>query len=181
MQAGLAAEKTTTDNCEVVKQVPELLLVGGVWLPESYCRVVTPFLMNYKGMATYTIPRVDVQVSGTYQNLAGAEFAANFNAPNAAVAAGLGRPLSGNAANLPVALLEPATQYGERYTQVDLRVGKLLRVSRARVLVAFDLYNALNANPIQTYNNTFVANGAWLTPTLIEPPRVAKFSVQVDF
>ena len=181
VRGGLAAEKTTTDNCEVVKKVPELSLVAGVWLPESYCRVVTPFLMNYKGLATYTVPRVDVQVSGTYQNLAGAELAANFNAPNAAVAPGLGRPLAGNAANLPVALLEPATLYGERYTQVDLRAGKLLRISRARMLVAFDLYNAFNTNPIQTYNNTFVANGSWLTPTLIEPPRVAKFSVQFDF
>jgi hypothetical protein len=181
VQGGLAAEKTTTDNCEVVEKVPELLQVGGVWLPDAYCHIATPFLMNYKGLATYIIPRVDVQVSGTYQNLAGAEFAANYNAPNAVIIPGLGRPLAGNAPNLPVNIIEPAAQYGQRYMQVDLRAGKMLTVAGARLLVAFDLYNAFNANPIQTYNNTYVANGPWLTPTLIEPPRVAKFSVQLDF
>ena len=79
-----------------------------------------------------------------------ASIAYRLNEPNAAVASGLGRTLSGNAANLPVALLEPAIEYGKRYTQVDLRAGKLLRVSRARMLVTFDLYNAFNANPMSS-------------------------------
>jgi hypothetical protein len=60
-------------------------------------------------------------------------------------------------------------------------VGKLFRAGRSRALVAFDLYNAFNANPIHTYNSTFVPNGPWLAPTGIEPPRVAKVGVQFDF
>ncbi len=178
VQGGFSSGKTTTDNCEIVAKVPEVLAPGQ---SAGFCHVATPFLTNYKGLATYTIPRVDVQVSGTYQNLGGPEFAANFNAPNAVIVPGLGRPLAGNAPNMLVNLLEPATQYGERYTQVDLRVGKVLRLAGARVLVSFDLYNALNANAIQTYNNAFVSGGAWLVPTAIESPRVAKFGVQLDF
>jgi hypothetical protein len=178
VQGGFSSGKNTTDNCEVVKKVPEVLQPGQ---SAGFCRVVTPFLTNYKGLAAYTIPRVDVQVSGTYQNLPGPEFAANFNAPNALVVPGLGRPLAGNAPNVLVNLLAPATRYGDRYTQVDLRVGKVLRLARARALVSFDLYNALNGNSIQNYNNTFVSSGAWLAPTVIESPRVAKFGVQFDF
>jgi hypothetical protein len=178
VQAGFSSGTTTTDNCEVVQRVPEVLAPGQ---SAGFCHVATPFLTNYKGLAAYTVPRVDVQVSGTFQNLPGPEFAANFNAPNALVVPGLGRPLAGNAPNLLVNLLEPATLYGERYTQVDLRIGKLFQMAGARALVSFDLYNALNANSIQTYNNGFVVNGAWLVPTAIESPRVAKFGVQLDF
>ena len=178
VQGGFASGKTTTDNCAVVQKVPEALAPGQ---SAGFCHMATPFLTSYKGLAAYTIPVVDVQVSGTYQNLAGSEFAANFNAPNAVIVPGLGRPLAGNAPNMLVNLIEPATQYGDRYTQVDLRVGKLFRVAGTRALVSFDLYNALNANPIQTYNNTFVPSGPWLAPTAIESPRVAKFGVQFDF
>ncbi len=58
---------------------------------------------------------------------------------------------------------------------------KVLRFGRTRVQVGVDLYNALNSSAIQTYNQTFIANGNWLTPTLILPARFAKISAQVDF
>lgn len=178
VQGGLSSGKTTTDNCEIVKRVPEVLPAG---LGDGSCHVATPFLTNYKGLAAYTIPRVAVQVSGTYQNLPGAEFSGNYNAPNAAVIPSLGRPLSGNAPNVLVNLLAPSSEYGERYSQVDLRVAKVLRFGKAKALVSFDLYNTINNNAIQTYNNTFIPNGTWLIPTAIESPRVAKFGLQLDF
>ena len=34
-----------------------------------------------------------------------------------------------------------------------------------RTQISVDLYNALNANPIESYNQAFIAGGAWLTPT----------------
>ena len=43
------------------------------------------------------------------------------------------------------------------------------------------LYNALNANPIETYNQAFIANGAWLVPTGILTARFAKVTAQLDF
>ena len=78
-------------------------------------------------------------------------------------------------------LVTPGTVYGDRINQLDLRVQKVLRFSRARTQVSVDLYNALNSSAIQTYNQTFIANGSWLTPTLILPARFAKISAQVDF
>jgi hypothetical protein len=32
-----------------------------------------------------------------------------------------------------------------------------------------------------TYDETFVPNGPWLTPTGIQPARYAKVSAQIDF
>ena len=56
-----------------------------------------------------------------------------------------------------------------------------MRLGRLRTQFSVDLYNALNSSAIQTYNETFIVNGAWLTPTLVLPARFAKLTAQVDF
>ena len=38
-----------------------------------------------------------------------------------------------------------------------------------------------NTDAIQSYNQTFVVNGAWLTPTGILAARFAKITAQFDF
>jgi hypothetical protein len=106
------------------------------------------------------------------------EIAANFNAPSATVAPSLGRPLSGNAANVTVNLVEPGTMYGERANQLDLQFGKTLRFGGTRAVLSVDLYNALNADAVITQNNS---NAAWQRPQAILQARFAKFGVQVDF
>ena len=70
--------------------------------------------------------------------------------------------------------------------QVDLRIGKLLRLAGMRETVSLDLYNALNSNAIQTYNQTFIptatsGSSAWLAPQVILPARFLKLTAQVDF
>ena len=107
--------------------------------------------------------------------------AANYAAPNAAVAPSLGRPLSGNAANVTVNLVEPGTLYGDRVQEIDLRVGKRLKLGRARTLLSVDVYNLLNAGAVLAYNNTFVPNGAWLQPLAIQTPRFIRFAAEVEF
>ena len=46
-------------------------------------------------MGSYTIPRVDLQVSGNFQSLAGPQILANYTATNALISPSLGRNLSG--------------------------------------------------------------------------------------
>jgi hypothetical protein len=43
------------------------------------------------------------------------------------------------------------------------------------------VYNVTNSAPVLSYNQTFVANGAWLAPTSVLQPRFMKFSAQIDF
>ena len=155
--------------------MPAYTGISSTSLLNPYCDVVPPFLTQFRGLASYTIPRVDVQVSGTMQSIPGAQLAANFSVPTATVAQSLGRPLAGNAAFATVSLVAPGSVLGDRINQLDLRVGKVLKFGRVRALVGADLYNALNSSAIQTYNQTFIAGGAWLTPTLILPARFARY------
>jgi hypothetical protein len=174
-QGGVSSGRTLMDNCEVVRQLPETL--GSQ--PLAYCRRESPYLTQVKGLAGYTIPRVDVQVTATFQNIPGQEILADYNAPNAVVAPLLGRNLSGNAANKTLALVSPMSLYGGRLNQIDVRVAKILRFGRARTQVTVDVFNALNSNAILQQNNTF--GPRWQTPTSIHEARLVKLSAQLDF
>jgi hypothetical protein len=99
-----------------------------------YCRVVEPYLTDIKGLATYTVPKIGVQVSGTWTSTPGPDLAANFVATNAYVAAGpqpLGRNLTGGT-NVTVNLIQPGTFYADRRTNLDFRVAKIFRYGRTR-------------------------------------------------
>jgi hypothetical protein len=51
-----------------------------------------------------------------------------------------------------------------------------------RTAVNFDLYNALNANPVTILNMNYSGTGAaWQQPQGILPARLIKLSVQFDF
>jgi hypothetical protein len=190
VQGGVSTGRTVLDECDIASQLPELYVsretsvvafrtVGSAAAPRSFCKTQEPFLTQVKGLASYTIPRIEVLVSATYRNNPGEMLDANFAAPNALVAPSLGRPLAGNAANVTVNLVKPGELYGDRLNQLDLRFAKVLRVGRMRTNVGVDLYNATNGNPVTTYNQTF--GPRYLTPTLIMPARFAKFSVQMDW
>jgi len=189
VQAGLSTGKTTTDNCEIVARDPTALSFSVVsfgssfapsaWQPQSWCHIETPFLTQVKVLGSYTIPKVDVRVSGTYQSAPGPMLVANYNLPTAAAAqSSLGRPLSGNAPNLSVNIVQPGTQYGDRLNQLDMRFGKNVRVGRTRSTVGVDVYNLFNVNPVLAENQNYAA---YRTPVTVLMARFAKISWQFDF
>jgi hypothetical protein len=178
LQGGTSTGRTTTDNCEIRAALPEIAALN------PYCHVEPPFKTQVKGLASYTIPHIDVQVSSAFQSLPGGTLAANYAFPGTSgteLARSLGRPLSGNAQTASVNLVAPGTLYGDRINQIDLRIGRVTKINGWRTQFSVDLYNALNSAAVQSYNQTFVINGAWLGPTLIMPARFAKITVQVDF
>jgi hypothetical protein len=130
----------------------------------------------------YVIPRVDVQVAGSFRTVPGEANNANFVASNAYLAANstLGRPLSGGAANMTVGISPPpeTTGYLARRNELDIRLGKVLRAGRTRSVVSVDIFNALNSDAPLTVNQIFTA---WLAPTEILNARMAKISFQFDF
>jgi hypothetical protein len=131
-----------------------------------------------KFLASYTIPRVDVQVSANVQNLPGPEITANYVAPVAEVQPSLGRPLSGGARNVTVPLVEPRSMYGDRMTRIDLRLGKTIRAGRVRATPSIDLYNLMNASTVLAVSSAYAT---WQRPQQIVPGRFAKIGVQLDF
>jgi hypothetical protein len=196
-QGGPNWERRTVDTCEVAAKLPEILLgvSGGggnyepagaalidvnanVWMPASFCRQQTPFHTLLKFLAVYTVPRIDVQFSASFQSQPGRQIWANYTATNAIVAPSLGRNLSGGESNIVVNIVEPGTMYGDRMNQLDLRVGKIFRYGGARTNVSLDVYNALNANPVARVN---VAYATWQRPQEILNHRFAKLVVQFGF
>ena len=173
LQGGISTGRTVTDNCEVLAKLPEL---GTAGLP--YCRQTTNFLTQVKAIGSYTLPKIDVQVSGTLQSNPGPVIAANYVAANAIIQPSLGRPLSGNAANATVNLVAPGTLYGERSNQVDLRISKLLNMRGTRTQLSLDVFNLMNANAVLTQNNNYAT---WQRPQVIMYARFIKLGVQMDF
>ena len=179
LQGGLSAGRTVTDNCEVVARLPESVLTVSDTAPNiPYCHVEEAFSTQIKFLGSYTIPRVDVQVSGRFQSLPGPQIVANYDAPNSVVSPSLGRNLAGTQANVPVNLVEPGTMYGERMNQLDLRIGKIFRFGRFRTSASLDVFNMFNANPVLTQSPAFAT---WLRPQSILLARFLKVGMQLDF
>jgi hypothetical protein len=191
---GLSTGQTVADSCAVRAQLPEFAttttgtsafgagLNGSVVSPVSpYCHVAFGLLTQFRGLATYVVPKADIQLAATLQSRPGAMLAANYAAPNTAVAPVLGRNLSGGASNVTVNLVTPGTMYGDRINELDLRVGKILTRGRPRKSIALDVYNALNSSAVLTYNNAFVAGGTWLQPLTILTPRFARITAEFSF
>ncbi len=194
-QGGTSTGRGIRDNCEVTAKLPEILLVAGTWQRPDVCRVEEPWLTQWRGLTSYTIPKIDVAISASFQfkpgtlgvggndtATNGTSVAANYNVPNAVAQASLGRPLSLNATTTAVNMLLPGQLYGDQVNQVDMRFAKVLRFGRTRTLVGLDLYNLFNANPGLTFGQAWGADGAtWLRPTSILYPRFVRFNATIDF
>jgi hypothetical protein len=191
LQGGTGTERRTTDNCELVAAVPEIGVIGttvaptagststvGTAVPQSFCHVQGTFLTQLKLLGSVTVPKVDVQLSASYQSLPGPEITASYVASNAEVATSLGRSLSGGARTVAVSLVEPRSMYGDRINQIDLRMGKILHFGRTKATASLDIYNALNSSGILTSSSAFAT---WQRPQSILPARFAKIVMQFEF
>jgi hypothetical protein len=181
LQGGASAGSTLLDDCEIRQALPEITIPTGTNAHIPYCRTESAFNWTHKLLGSYTIPRLDVLLSGTFRSTPGPQIAANYVATNAAVSPSLGRNLAGNAANVQVNIVEPGTVYGERLNQIDVRVGKILRFGGVRTSAMLDVYNLFNANSVLTVNNAFGSGPTWQRPTSILLARFAKVSFQLDF
>ena len=79
---------------------------------------------------------------------------------------------------ITVNIVDPATLYGDRLNQLDLRASKLLRFGRARTAPNVDVHNVLNSNAVQMESSV---DTTWRRPQSILVARFVKLSVQFDF
>ena len=181
LQGGTSSGRLVQDICDVRSNVPELSAgPGGATASPTnpWCRQSEPLLTTFKGLASYVIPKVDVQVAGTFSSRPGVSLSANVVYSSAAVQGSLGRSLVG-VPNVSVNVIEPNTVFGDRIDQLDLRIGKLLRFGRTRTAINLDVVNALNSNDNLAYSATFSAS--WPVPTQVLTARLFRISAQVDF
>ncbi len=179
LQGGVSTGRTSTDNCEIVDKVPEMLAFAPTaMIPRDHCHVDTAFLTQVKLLGSYTIPVIDVRMAGSFQSIPGPPISAQLVVPSAVAARSLGRPLAGGAANVTVNIVEPGTMYGDRLNQLDLRFSKILRFGGARTTVNLDVNNVLNVNPVTAESPVFTI---WRRPQSILLARFVKISMQFDF
>ena len=171
LQGGISTGSRLTDSCEIRAALPETTPLA------PYCRVEEPYLTQFKLASAYTIPRANVQLAGTFQSIPGPVVQAAVVYPAAALAPVLGRPFVGGATAV-VNVIPTASEYGDRLNQLDVRIGKILRVGGLRTALNVDLFNALNANAVLTENPSFAL---FRQPTSVLNPRLVKFSAQLDF
>jgi hypothetical protein len=189
-QGGINTGKTVQDNCDVRAQVPELATGGGtspvVNVGNPNCHSDPGFVTKLTALGSYTVPRIDVLISGTLRSDQGAPLAANWNAPVALVSAALGRPAAVVGTTVPISLVRPGEVWGDRVNALDLRFAKILRIGRARYNVGLDVYNAMNSDATLTYNQSFnpattTGSQAWRAPLSVLTPRFVKVGAQIDF
>jgi hypothetical protein len=193
VSGGTSTGQTVADNCGARARLPELatttagtsafgagLATSVVSTSSPYCHVAFGVLTQVRGLSSYVVPKVQLEVAAALQSKPGAMLAANYAAPNSAVVPSLGRNLSGNAANVTVNLVAPGAMYGDRVTTLDLRIAKILRRGRSSTRLAFEVYNVFNSNAVLTYNPAFVPGGSWLQPVTILTPRFFKIGGEID-
>jgi hypothetical protein len=155
--------------------------VPGFSPTNPFCRHAPGITTRFTAAGSYTVPRIDVLVSSTFQSTPGEPLSANYNVTSAIAQPTLGRPLAAAGGSVVVNLLAPGEMNFDRVNQLDFRVGKILRFGRQRANIALDLYNALNFDTVLGYNQSFVPGGNWLVPTSVLTARTAKITVQYDF
>jgi hypothetical protein len=189
VQGGSGLGRVVTNDCEIVEKLPETLhqflnnnTRSFVFTarPLERCEENRGLRTRYQGLAAYTIPKIDVQVSGTFQNLPGVGVNANANIASAST--NLGRPFSAGPFR-SFNIVESGALYVERLNQLDFRVSKIFRYGGTRTGINFDLYNIFNANSVIAENSTYAPppSTAWRTPQTILLPRLFKIGVQLDF
>jgi len=199
VQAGLSGGRGVRDFCAVANKLPELYTTVGAMFANQQvgaCAVTEDWLTSVRGLASYTIPRLEILVSSSFRSIPntaptttsvasnGNSLSANYNVTSAILQAQTGRPLAPGQAFQTVNLLPLGHQFPDRLNAVDMRFGKIVRFGRTRTNIAIDLYNLFNANTGTVFNQTYdpVTNGAtWLAPSTVLNPRFARFNVTVDF
>jgi hypothetical protein len=187
-QIGTQTGRSVTDTCGTARNIDG----GGVIRDLRSCRDVDPFQTTVRGLASYTVPKIDVLISGTVRSQAPLERSANWAIPNTMIRDAAGRLPPGGAAggNTTVDILDAAHRLyaDERRTQIDMRFAKIFRFGGRRVDLGVDLSNLLNTNYATTYENTYqfsannTALGAtWNNPTAIYTPRFVRWNLTVDF
>jgi hypothetical protein len=153
----------------------------------SFCRVVTSWANTADFRLRGSIPiKGGFMASFIYRNTAGAEQNAFLTVSTANIASGLVRFVNPARATLStaraVALHRANSQYGPRFSQLDLALRKTLTAGPARLQLALDVYNALNGNSIQNVITAYsLAGNRWLRPSTFLDARLARITASLQF
>jgi hypothetical protein len=202
-QGGTSTGRGVSDNCDVMigrfgrPMTPSTATVAGSGVIDGQpaCSAGEPWLTSVRGLASYTVPKIDVLVSAILRSQSnvqpggdvatnGASRSANYLMTAQAFTQATGRALRAGVTTETVNVLLPGELYGDRVNNIDMRIAKVVRVKGTRANIGVDLYNLTNSNTPTTFEATYdAATGGprWFQPTAVVQPRFVRFNVQVDF
>jgi hypothetical protein len=205
LQGGTTTGRGVRDQCEIEALLPELNVAGptGNNGRTENCRIEEEWLTALNGLASYTVPKVDVLISAILRsqpgttpgnsagsNGNGASLNASynltaqqvFNATGVVLPACGATPVATCQSVLSTTLLLQGEVYQKRINNIDMRFAKIFRFGGRRADVGIDLYNIINANTQTGYNQAYGTDGTGLwRPTAIMNARYARFNVTFDF
>ena len=149
-----------------------------------------PFQTDVKLNVSYPTPIWGLQLSGVFQSYQGrpadtnwlvsrtTRYAANCKGPctpGALVIPNL------TEASITIPLTPPGTEFLDRHNQLDVRVGKLFQLDRVRVNAQVDIFNVLNANPVEIVRSFNFGTAGYMLPAQVLQARLVKVSALFEF
>ena len=182
LQVGSTTGRSLTDRCATQGLIdsPDL----------RDCRNANPFQTTVRGLATYTIPKIDVLVSATVRSQPVQARTANMNVPNSQIIAILGFTPTGFTATGTQSIGIDDNDHrlwdDARRNQIDMRFAKVVRFRGTRSDIGVDVTNLTNANYATAWDNTYQLGqaspgGTWGNPTAIYAPRFVRLNLTVSF
>jgi hypothetical protein len=191
-QVGTSTGRAKVDTCAVDVLYNQVGATATTGPNARGCNNTEPWMTNLRGLASYTVPRIDVLVSAVVRSQSAAEITANWQVPNSVIQQTLGFLPPGATATgtTTIALTdnEHRVYADTRRTQMDMRFAKIVRFGRTRADIGVDLNNLFNTDYATAYNTTYVygtdnaprVNG-WATPTNLVSPRFMRFNLTFNF
>jgi hypothetical protein len=83
--------------------------------------------------------------------------------------------------SMNVPLEAPSMLLSERINQLDISVGKSIRMRQLRLRPEVSIFNALNNLAVYGVRSLNFGTAAYMVPSSIVPPRLFRVGVQVDW
>jgi len=193
-QVGSSTGRGVVNTCETItKYAPTVATNTGSAGPDPRgCNNAEPWQSTIRGLASYTVPKVDVLVSATVRSQPEVPITATWLVPNSVIATSLGHLPPGatptGTTNVLLTDNENRVYSGERRTQIDMRFAKVLRFNRTRADIGVDLNNLLNSNYATGFQTNYVYGAdntprpsGWGTPTSLYTPRFVRLNFTFTF
>ena len=188
VQGGVSIGRKVEDVCFAATQ-PEISPISRSAPPATagFCRVSPPWSAGtqVKFSGGYVMP-YGVQLGINFQNLPGLPISAQYAALNDDFAPDLGRNLSkcptvtGPCTATKLTDVFPKdSEFNDRLTQVDLRIGKRFAIGGARIEALVDLFNVFNTSEVTATVSRF--GSRWLFPSQIMGGRLLRLGARLDF
>ena len=192
LQGGTSTGRSITDTCATRVKIDSPDPRG--------CHNEEPFQTTFRGLASWTVPKIDVLVSGTLRSQPPVQVAGTTHRQRQR--RGLQRAEHRGAGPArPPAAWRPARPATPRCTSWTTATTACIRTTagrsstcvsrrssasaRTRTDIGVDLYNLLNTNYAlgyeTTYSYTQPNGGTWQNPNSILPPRFARLNFTINY